>query len=68
MPNPSNPVDPRITRSRHAVLDATLAELAERGYGAFAIDGVATRARVARSTVYRLWSDRVVLVADAMTR
>ena len=59
-------VDPRITRSRRAVLDAALAELAERGYGAFTIDGVATRAGVARSTIYRLWPDRAALVADAI--
>ena len=66
MPAPPTRVDPRITRSRRAVLDAALAELAERGYGAFAIDGVATRAGVARSTIYRLWTDRVALVADAI--
>ena len=63
---PPSRVDPRITRSRRAVLDAALAELAERGYGAFTIDGVATRAGVARSTIYRLWPDRVTLVADAI--
>ena len=43
-----------------------LAELAERGYGAFAIDGVATRAGVARSTIYRHWPDRTALIADAI--
>ena len=61
-----NPVDPRIARSRAAILEAALDELAERGYGAFAIDGVAQRAGVARSTVYRLWGDRTSLIADAM--
>jgi AcrR family transcriptional regulator len=59
-------IDPRITRSRRAVLDAALDELAQRGYGAFTIDGVATRARVARSTIYRLWPNRAALVADAI--
>ena len=58
--------DPRIIRSRRAVLDAALGELAQRGYGAFTIDGVATRARVARSTIYRLWPNRAALVADAI--
>lgn len=58
--------DPRVRRSRAAILEAALDELAERGYGAFAMDGVATRAGVARSTLYRLWSDRTSLVADAM--
>jgi AcrR family transcriptional regulator len=67
MPEPrTDRTDPRIIRSRRAVLDAALAELAERGYGAFTIDGVATRAGVARSTIYRLWPDRAALIADAM--
>ena len=36
------------------------------GYGGFTIDGVATRAGVARSTIYRLGHDRLTLVAAAM--
>jgi AcrR family transcriptional regulator len=67
MPGPrTDRTDPRIIRSRRAVLDAALDELAQRGYGAFTIDGVATRARVARSTIYRLWPHRTALVADAI--
>lgn len=59
-------VDPRVVRTRRAVLDATLAELADRGYGAFTIDAVAARAGVARSTIYRIWTDRAALIADAI--
>ena len=58
--------DPRVVRTRRSVLAAALAELAERGYGAFTIDGVATRAGVARSTIYRQWPDRTALIADAI--
>lgn len=58
--------DPRVVRSRERVLEAALAELADRGYGGFSIDGVATRAGVARSTIYRLGHDRLSLVAAAM--
>lgn len=58
--------DPRVLRSRTAVLAAALDELAERGHGAFTIDGVARRAGVARSTVYRLWGDKHRLIADAI--
>lgn len=58
--------DPRVVRSRERVLEAALSELAERGYGGFSIDGVATRAGVARSTIYRLGHDRLSLVAAAM--
>lgn len=58
--------DPRVERSRAAVLAAALEELAERGYGAFTIDGVARRCGVARSTIYRHWGDRTTLVSEAM--
>ena len=58
--------DPRVLRSRERVLGAALAELAERGYGGFSIDGVATRAGVARSTIYRHGHDRLSLIAAAM--
>ncbi|MGH3354085.1 MAG: TetR/AcrR family transcriptional regulator [Nocardioides sp.] len=58
--------DPRVVRSRERVLEAALAELADRGFGGFSIDGVAKRAGVARSTIYRLGHDRVSLVAKAM--
>lgn len=58
--------DPRILRSRERIRSATLAELAECGYGGFTIDGVARRAGVARSTIYRLRLDRLSLIAEAM--
>lgn len=57
--------DPRIVRSRRAVREAALRELAESGYGAFTIDAVARRSGVARSTIYRHWPDKLALIADA---
>jgi len=60
-------VDPRITRSRRAVLEAAVAVLADAGYGAFTIDAVARRSGVARSTVYRLWPGRAELIDDALS-
>lgn len=58
--------DPRIVRSRQAILAGALGELSERGYGGFTIDAVAGRAGVARSTIYRLWGNKARLVADAI--
>lgn len=58
--------DPRVLRSRTAVLDAALDELAERGHGGFTVDRVARRAGVARSTVYRIWGDKHRLIAEAI--
>ena len=58
-------VDPRITRSRQVILLAALDELGEAGYGAFAIELVAARAGVGKSTIYRHWPDKVALIAAA---
>ena len=58
-------VDPRIERSRCAVLEATVALLAESGYGAVTIEAVAARSGVAKSTIYRHWPGRVELIHDA---
>jgi TetR/AcrR family transcriptional regulator of autoinduction and epiphytic fitness len=62
---PRSRVDPRIERSRRAVLGAALEELGAAGYGAFAIESVAARSGVAKSTIYRHWKDKLALIGDA---
>jgi AcrR family transcriptional regulator len=57
----------RGPKVRAAVLAATLAELAERGCAALTVEGVARRAGVHKTTVYRRWRDRESLVVDALT-
>ena len=57
--------DPRIERSRLVIRRAALEELGDVGYGAFAIESVAARAGVAKSTIYRHWPDKLTLIADA---
>lgn len=56
----------RSARVRRAVLDATFAELGEKGYGGLSIEAVAQRSGVAKTTVYRRWPTRDQLVADAL--
>ena len=58
--------DPRIARSRIVILRAAVDELADHGYGGVTIEGVAARAGVAKSTIYRHWADRLELIADAL--
>jgi AcrR family transcriptional regulator len=58
-------VDPRVERSRQLILEAALDELGEAGYGAFTIESVAARSGVAKSTIYRHWSDKLALIVDA---
>jgi AcrR family transcriptional regulator len=57
----------RGPRMRAAVLAATLAELAERGYAALTVDTVARRAGVHKTSIYRRWGDRESLVVDALS-
>ncbi|MGI8713223.1 MAG: TetR/AcrR family transcriptional regulator [Solirubrobacteraceae bacterium] len=64
MPTP-NTTDPRVERSRLLILEAAVRELADRGYGGVTMEGVAGRAGVAKSTIYRHWSDKLSLIADA---
>ncbi|MEU4549281.1 TetR/AcrR family transcriptional regulator [Nonomuraea dietziae] len=56
----------RGAKVRDAVHAATLAELVERGYAALTVEGVALRAGVHKTTLYRRWADRESLVADAL--
>ena len=59
------PGDPRIARSREAILDATVALLTEGGANNVTIEGVAERSGVAKTTIYRHWHSRSQLVFDA---
>lgn len=51
-----------------AILDATLAELAVSGYLGLALDRVAKRAGTGRAPLYRRWSSKRDLVADAIAQ
>lgn len=58
--------DPRIAHTRRVVQRAALSELAGVGFGAFTIEGVAARSKVAKSTIYRHWDGKLSLIADAL--
>jgi AcrR family transcriptional regulator len=53
---------------RQAILEATRAELAQRGYDKFSIDRVASAAGVGKQTVYRRYPSKSALVADCILR
>ena len=59
-------MDPRVIRSRTAVIAATLDLLAERGITATTIEAVAQRSGVAKTTIYRHWDGQPELVLDAI--
>ncbi|MFD4134954.1 TetR/AcrR family transcriptional regulator [Streptomyces goshikiensis] len=57
----------RGDKMRAAVLAATLTELTLSGYAGLTVEGVAQRAGVHKTTIYRNWKDSDSLVADALT-
>ena len=56
----------RTARTREAVFGATLAELASEGYDRMSVEGVALRAGVHKTTVYRRWGTKDRLLAEAL--
>ncbi|SDQ05234.1 TetR/AcrR family transcriptional regulator [Quadrisphaera sp. DSM 44207] len=60
--------DPRVLRSRAAVLDAATELLLQRGLEGVTVDAVLARSGVARSTLYRHWSGRADLLEDVLRR
>ncbi len=58
--------DPRVERSRRVILSAALEVLGEAGYGGLTVEGVAARAGVGKSTIYRHWGGKLELVEDAV--
>ena len=57
---------PRSTESHHAILEATLALFAQEGLQGLSIEGVAERAGVGKTTIYRRWSSKEELIKDAL--
>lgn len=63
--SPEPPTDPRVARSRAAVLDAALDLLAERGWSGTTVAGVSERSGVAKTTIYRHWPSLTALALEA---
>lgn len=57
--------DPRLDRSRSAILSAAVALLSEGGVKQVTVDAVTARSGVARSTLYRHFPNNTELLAAA---
>lgn len=57
---------PRSSTADDAILDATRALLAERGWNTLTVGDVAVRAGVAKTTLYRRWASKHELVMAAV--
>ncbi|MBY5161004.1 TetR/AcrR family transcriptional regulator [Salsipaludibacter albus] len=60
--------DPRVVRSRAAILDATVASVLERGIDGSSVEDICARSGVARTTVYRHWDTKPDLVLEALSQ
>ncbi|MBN0047794.1 TetR/AcrR family transcriptional regulator [Streptomyces actuosus] len=65
-PAASRPGRPRSAAADTAILAATRAALVELGWSKLTLGDVATRAGVAKTTLYRRWSGKNELVVDAV--
>jgi len=67
---PAAPIGSRSRRRGHvlerALYEATLAELAEVGYGGLTMEGIAARAHTGKAALYRRWCSKHDLVHDAL--
>jgi AcrR family transcriptional regulator len=60
------PGRPRSTAAHHAILRATIELIREIGYGAVGMEGIAARAGVGKTTLYRRWPSKEELVVEAV--
>jgi Transcriptional regulator len=59
---------PRSEEAHDAILAAAVALTREVGYDAVTMDGIAARAGVGKTTVYRRWTSKELLVTEAIGR
>lgn len=59
---------PRSEQAHEAILEAALEIAREVGYDALTMDAVAARAGVGKATLYRRWSSKELLMAEAVER
>lgn len=60
------PGRPRSAAAHQAILDAAIAILAESGFEALTIEGIAARAGVGKTTIYRRWPNKDMLLVEAI--
>lgn len=60
------PGRPRSAQADQAILDATLRSIAEEGIQGMSLEGVAARAGVGKTTIYRRWANKEALILDAL--
>jgi AcrR family transcriptional regulator len=67
-PLPFDGVDPRVSRSRAAVLRTATDLLVEGGPNAVTVDSIVARSGVAKSTIYRHWASRDEIIVSVIEK
>jgi AcrR family transcriptional regulator len=62
------PTGPRAEAREQAILEAALQLLMEVGYDRLSMDALAERAHAGKATIYRHWSGKAQIVAEAVRR
>jgi AcrR family transcriptional regulator len=62
------PTGPRAEAREQAILDAALELIREVGYDRLSMDALAERAHAGKATIYRRWTGKAQLVAEAIRR
>ncbi len=63
---PRAPGRPRSARAEQAIQEAAIDLFVEQGFDAMSMEGVAARAGVGKTTIYRRWDSKEDLVMDAV--
>lgn len=58
--------DPRVARSRRAILDAAVELLVEHGFAGATIEAISARSGAAKTTIYRQWPDKHAVLRAAV--
>ncbi|HEY3464398.1 MAG TPA: TetR/AcrR family transcriptional regulator [Amycolatopsis sp.] len=58
--------DPRVARSRRAILDAAVELLVEHGFAGATVEAIAARSGAAKTTIYRQWPDKHAVLRAAV--
>lgn len=65
VPSPTASADRRSARAHHAVLDAALGLLRDRGYARLTVDALSVSSGVSKATIYRWWPHKAAILMEA---